>query len=293
MTRWLETRHIPETVVPGKRLGRHVRHDSRSLAYLVQAADPSTLTSVRHERYIPVLDQGDLGSCTGNAAEGCVGTGPLYVALNGSAVQPWHTGAGAADKDEQQAVQLYSAATQLDDYDGSYPPEDTGSDGLSVAKAAQKAGLISGYRHATSLEAALTALAAGPVITGVNWYDTFDEPDKRGMVTITPGARVRGGHEFVVDELDVEGKTVWFTNSWGTGWGIQGRAYMTWEVWGRLLDEQGDVTVFTPVTAPAPTPTPPAPDNPLAELAALIHSVEDNVEAGILKVKTWLQSHGL
>lgn len=241
---------IPERHVPGKRLGRHVRHDLRSLRYLVEAVDPTTLTSVRHVRHIPVLDQGSLGSCTGNAAEGALGTAPFFEALPGwFADVSWPAA-------EQQAVWLYSAATRLDDYAGEYPPEDTGSDGLSVAKAAQRAGLISGYRHATSLAAALTALQDGPVLTGVPWYSTFDEPAADGTVSIGRHASVRGGHEFVVDELDVPNKRVGFTNSWGTSWGVDGRAYMSWDTWERLLGEDGDVTVFVPVTEPAPTPTP-------------------------------------
>jgi hypothetical protein len=243
---------IPERRIEGKRLGRHVRHDPRSLRYLVEAVDPATLTSVRHERGIPVLDQGDLGSCTGNAAEGCLGTAPFLATLQGLPGCPTPD----ADADEVQAVALYSAATSLDDYDGEYPPEDTGSDGLSVAKACQKAGLISGYRHATSLAAALTALQDGPVITGVNWYSSFDSPAADGTISIGRHASVRGGHEFVVDELDVEGRRIGFTNSWGTGWGVQGRAYMSWDTWERLLGEDGDVTAFVPVTEPAPQPTP-------------------------------------
>jgi hypothetical protein len=268
------TRRIPEQQVSGKPLGRHVRHDPRSLSYLVPAADPATLTSVHHDRHVPVLDQGSTGSCTGNAAEGAVGTGALYDALAGNAGQP----TSDADHDEEQAVALYSAATALDDYPGTYPPDDTGSDGLSVAKAAKNAGLISGYRHATSLNAALTALATQAVITGVNWYDSFDDPDSDGLVAIPSGAQVRGGHEFVVDELDVERRLVGFTNSWGTGWGVDGRAYMSWDTWSRLLGEEGDVTVFVPVTEPAPTPAPPKPSDPLHEFADILKRFWSDVE---------------
>ena len=251
----------PPTAPHAGRLGRHVRHDPRSLAYLVPEADPATLTSVRHVRHIPVLDQGDLGSCTGNAAEGCLGTSPFFETLPG-----WFKDGASFDGDEVQAVSLYSAATALDDYDGTYPPDDTGSGGLSVAKAAQRAGLISGYRHATSLNAALTALARQPVITGINWYDSFDEPTDDGFILIADHAQVRGGHEVVLDELDVQRKAVWFTNSWGESWGAQGRAYMTWADFGRLLAEDGDVTAFVPLTEPAPQPTP----DPDAELAGCL-----------------------
>src|SRR5690242_20178409 len=115
----MKVRRIPEYYVHGKRLGRHVRHDPRSLRYLYPAHEVDGLVSVRHVRFIPVLDQGDLGSCTGNAAEGAVGTSPLFEALpDGNLSNPTDDG----DLDEQQAIALYSAATALDDYDGTYPP---------------------------------------------------------------------------------------------------------------------------------------------------------------------------
>lgn len=281
----IRTRRIPEQPVPGRPLGRHVRHDERSRRYPVRAADPATLTSVRHERYVPVLQQADLGACTGFAAEGCVGTGALLLAIpTGLPARP----TGVAATDEDQARALYSAATKVDEFEGEWPPTDTGSSGLGVAKACKAAGLISGYRHAFGLNAALTALSQQPVIAGINWYSTFDEPDKDGRISIGRGAYVRGGHEICLDELDVPHRLVGFTNSWSESWGKGGRAYLSWDDFGRLLQEDGDVTVFVPLTVPAPTPEP-APDVPvddcLGELAALFRQFVDDVFG-------WLKKHG-
>lgn len=230
------------------RLGRHVNHDSRSLLYQVKAEDPSTLKSIRHPRSIPVLDQRSLGSCTGNAGTGNLGTG-LFWAQGLTVLNPTDAG-----KDEQYAVALYSDATKIDPYRGAYPPTDTGSDGLSIAKVLKARGLISGYLHATSLEAFLTALSQGPVIAGLAWREDMFNVDQTGRIKIT-GA-VAGGHEIVFDQLDVENKRAWFTNSWGPSWGINGRAYLTWDDMATLLADSGDVTVFVPVSQPAPTPTP-------------------------------------
>jgi len=81
-------------------------------------------------------------------------------------------------------------------------------------------------------------------MTGFRWYTSFDSPDPHtGLVEITPDARVRGGHEVVAHEIDAEANLVWFWNSWGPDYGVGGRFCMTFETWGRLLDEQGDVTV--------------------------------------------------
>lgn len=270
------------------RLGRQVNHDSRSLVYKVQAADPSTLTSIRHPRSIPILDQGSLGSCTGNAGTGNLGTG-IYWAQGLTVLDP-----SDVNKDEKFAVTLYSDATKIDPYRGTYPPIDTGSDGLSIAKVLKSRGLISGYTHATSLEAFLTALSQGPVIVGIEWHENMFNVDQTGHVSIT--GKVVGGHEIVFDQLDIEHKRVWFSNSWGKSWGIGGRAYLTWDDMATLLAAEGDVTVFVPASQPAPTPTPtPTPDptptpTPTPDPGKdVIQEIIDAAEAFIASLKNFIQ----
>lgn len=237
------------------RLGRHVEHDSRSLDYLAPESDLSTLTSIRHERYVPVFDQGQVGSCTGNAAVGNVGTGAFFATLPGGTLT------GDAVADEAMAVSVYSAAEVIDG-DGPYvpgdPSTDNGSSGLSVAKVLKARGLISGYTHATSLNAVLTALAVQPVIVGTRWKTAMFDPEPDGR--IRPVGSVEGGHEYVLDELDMVNSRVWMQNSWGPLWGIAGRAYITFSDLETLLAAAGDCTVFVPITVPAPQPTPPSPE---------------------------------
>lgn len=246
------------------RLKRHINHDSRSRRYAFNTAGIK-LTSVKHTRTIPVLDQGNLGSCTGNAGVGCLGTEPF--ASSGRV--------GTYSLDEAGAVSLYAAATVADDYPGTYPPEDTGSDGLSIAKVLTAAGEISGYQWTFSLDDALKALVVTPFITGTYWYDGMFDPDPFGRVH--PTGSVAGGHEYVADELDVENQRIWFTNSWGTSWGEAGRFWMTWDDYGTLLSQQGDVTIFTPADKPAPIPTPPPAPTPVIDPAdlALYQAVVD------------------
>jgi hypothetical protein len=257
------TRHIEEHPGAG-RLGRHVEHDDRSRAFALSAdLLTGSYKTVTHTVNAPVLDQGDVGACTGFGTEACVSGDPFYAAIP-TTVKARPT--LSADADNQQALALYGAATKLDNITGTYPPDDTGSTGLAAAKAAQKAGLISGYQHAFSLDAALKALGTFPVITGVGWYEGFDNPDASGRVKIS--GSVRGGHEFCVYGIDAEQQLVWARNSWGTSWGVNGCFAFSWDDWGRLLSEQGDVTVFVPLTAPAPTPTPaPTPASVDAALA--------------------------
>jgi hypothetical protein len=95
------------------RLGRHVEHDPRSRAF---SAGTAAIKSVRHTRHGKAFDQGELGSCTGNAMAGVLMTEPL-----------WTRGRNLTEAD---AVALYKAATKLDNIAGSYPPKDTGSPGI-------------------------------------------------------------------------------------------------------------------------------------------------------------------
>lgn len=242
------TIHLLENPGNPYRLGRSVRHDPRSLRYTVKATGrPQTKI---WQRRIPVLDQGELGSCTGNATVGVLGTEPFYSQL--TPVQRQALG-------EDEAVRLYSLATQLDDFPGDYPPTDTGSSGLDVAKAAVKLGYLAGFQHITSIAAAQTAIVTGPFLVGTNWYDGMFNPTADGEVKIS--GSFAGGHEYECYGYDAEADRWHFYNSWGESWAKGGAFWMSGGTFAKLLGEQGDATTFVPVTQPAPTPdpAPPAP----------------------------------
>lgn len=230
---------IPEIVVPGKPLGRHIRRDPRDAAYPAELAP--AIRSVHHQSAGLPLNQGQVGSCTANALCGALNSIP-------------HWAQGQPVLGERDAVALYSAEEQLMGF-GPYPPNDNGGTGQDVCQAALNARMLVAYQHATGIDQALRALVPRPVITGISWYDSFDTPDKNGLVEIGPGATVRGGHEVVADELIVPAGSealdkilVGFWNSWSTSWGLGGRFYMTAATWSTLLDNGGDVTV--PRTGP-------------------------------------------
>lgn len=253
------------------RLGRHIRHDSRSLFYQIKAQDVSQLVSIRHNVHIPILDQGQLASCTGNAATACVASDPFWATISSLG----YLSESDSVSNEGFSVGVYSEATSLDPFSGSYPPDDTGSDGLSVAQVLQKRGLISGYQHATSLEAALTALAKQPVIVGTIWRADMFNPEGDGRIRIT--GEDQGGHEYLLDELDVENKRVWVRNSWSASWGLDGRGYLTWDDFSALLSDSGDVTVFVPISSPAPEPEKPEPSFE-DEIWKLVHSIKRRLQ---------------
>lgn len=232
-----------------RRLGRHVVHDSRSLRYRAPARDPRKLASVRHEVRIPVMDQGDVGSCTGHAGTAVIASAAFWTAAQAPLL--------AAGDPHTYAVGLYGDATALDPWPGQYVPDDTGSDGLSVAKVLHARGLISGYQHATSLAAALTGLAERVVMVGTTWLTGMYDPGPDGQLSVS--GQAVGGHEYALDEIDVERQRVWMRNSWSDSWGQGGRAWMPWDDLGRLLADDGDCTILVPRSEPAPRPTPAAP----------------------------------
>jgi hypothetical protein len=235
-------------------LGRHVNHDPRSLRYAFPEADGAvTYNAVDHQRHVPIFDQGQLGSCTGNAAVGCMGTGDFYSTVASNHRDGW------LPLTEDGAIDCYEAATVLDPYPGQYPPDDTGSDGNSVAMALKNAGMISGYTHALSYDAAMQALQLQPVIFGLSWLEGMFTPGADGTLPVT--GSLAGGHEVVLSAYDPHTARVRLDNSWGAGWGEGGSAWLQLADFKKLLKQDGDVTVFTPITAPAPqpTPTPPTP----------------------------------
>ena len=234
-----------EHVVPGKRLGRHIDRDA------LKAAKPfsgplKAVQTVQWTRNIPILNQGDVGSCTGNAATGALGTNPNWFNLP----------SGHPVLNESEALALYSAAEVIDG-DGPYPPNDNGSTGPSVAKAAVNAGLIASFNHYNDINSTLQALQLGPVIVGVSWYTSFDTPAADGTVVIAKGATVRGGHEIVMRSYNADTGMFGLDNSWGTSFGVNGSFQMSVATFTALLAQGGDTTAFVPLAAPPqPTPTP-------------------------------------
>jgi hypothetical protein len=267
----IEQRHRPRQA-----LGRHVEHDPRSLRYAHGVLPKSAIKSVEWTRRIPVLDQGNLGSCTGNAATGALGTDSasrtaattVTITAAGAAASHGLFKAGEHVLDETFAVALYSLATILDGVSGTYPPSDTGSTGIGVAKALQALGLASGYTHAFSMAALNSALQTGPVLIGINWYASMFETATDGRIQVDRSSQLDGGHELELSKFDAMLGEYWVPNSWGESWGQNGWAYFTTADLMWLLSRQGDVTVPAFTAAPAPSPSPMPGAATAAEVAA-------------------------
>lgn len=230
-----------EVVTEGMRLGRNMWLDARSLAHMVENSVEEMSKPIHgkeYERVLAILDQGQLGSCTGNAGTGALGTQPFFDLVGKSVLTSPEDPAAS----EEFAVQLYKDATVADGYPGTYPPDDTGSSGLAICKVLKTRGTIKGYRFARSAYGFLRLLQNGPVLQGMPWYQAFFQPDKDGFIDSDPNwssSGVAGGHEIEavgveLDTKDVFNSVITYCNSWGDGWGDAGRFRMRLRTYEKL-----------------------------------------------------------
>ena len=219
---------IHEVRVHDKPLGRNILHDSRSRNHVAEEA--TQIVDVDHGSVGLPLNQLNVGKCTAEGLCGCLNTSPDNT-----------TERVYTDVDSDQ---LYSRETADEGYP--WPQYDPGGSGLAVCRAAKELGWITSYKHSFTHMGALKALVLRPGMMGSYWYDSFDHPDSNGVVSISPHAGIRGGHEIFAHQIVVEERLVGFWNSWGPEYGIGGKFYMSWDTIERLLNESGDVTFPIP-----------------------------------------------
>lgn len=163
-----------------------------------------------------VLDQGSMPACVGYAWSGWLMSDPFRQWLN--------------------PVGIYRAAQYVDEWEG----EDY--DGTSVragAKVLRNFEFIGEFAATTDVEIlAETVLEKGPVVVGTNWYRKMDTPDDAGL--IVPKGRIAGGHAYLVIGVDLIAGLLKLLNSWGSDWGLNGRAVIAMSDMQRLLDEDGE-----------------------------------------------------
>lgn len=212
-------------------LGRNLEHDPRSRNFRATVR-PAILHPVTHSIRSPHLDQADIGSCEGD-------TGAEWLNCTKAIrnrIAFWNAkmvGAKSIRRylGEGDALALYSKATQLDNDDipGTYPPEDTGTSGVGIAKAMVAMGAIERYTWTFTMSDFLGVLQRQPVMIGINWYDSMFEHDRGGFV-IEPksSADPVGGHAvlaFSMRNLYSDEAKIGFTNHWvnddGTPWGVR------------------------------------------------------------------------
>lgn len=225
------------------RLGRHVHHDSRSLKYefLPRDATPKGKNTFWDSGTAP-LNQGEVGSCTGNATAQWLNTN-----FANAVRKLTHKNKFLVEAD---ALAIYSLGTRLDDGPGTYPPDDTGCSGIYVAQAGEKLGYLDSYKHTFSFAALQAALETTPTINGTVWTKTMFTAHN-GLVKVgkLTDSNIAGGHEYLAAGIDWTEEVFVFRNSWGDqdAWpGCKPGGYFAigFADYRKLLAEQGDVTVL-------------------------------------------------
>lgn len=140
-------------------------------------------------------------------------------------------------------AKIYNAAQKIDEWPGE------NYDGTSVragAKVLQSMGFISSYYWAETLwDIVRAVLERGPVVVGTNWYSGMSDPGPDGIMRAS--GYWEGGHAYLLTSADRRRKRFRIRNSWGTGWGRQGRAFLPFATMRRLLAEDGEACIATEI----------------------------------------------
>lgn len=206
-----------------------VNHDERSKAYRAVDLTDQTKPRTHTWRRAGAYDQGQTPECVAYTGKGILNSQKLSAAVAYTVRSKYDTEAfyhGAQTHDEMPG----------ENYDG--------TSALGLCRYLKSVGLIHAYHWNFSLDDTLLSLSwVGPVGIGIMWTEQMFTPDSEGYVR--PLGAEAGGHEIEVTAIDVTRQRVTLTNSWGTSWGRNGRAYLSWDDLGTLLSNNGDSVVIT------------------------------------------------
>jgi len=202
----------------------------------------------------PVVDQGQLGSCTANA----IASGLREYLLNKNN-QEWvalsrlflyweerylegtvEEDSGAEIRDGMKVLKTIGVCPEVDwPYDISTftnPPDEQ-----DVINAAEYK--INEYHRINSLAQLKAAVAEGlPVVIGIEVYESFeaDSVSLTGLVPVPDPTReaLLGGHAVLVVGYDDSKEQLIVRNSWGKSWGDEGYCYIPYDFYneGYMMD---------------------------------------------------------
>jgi hypothetical protein len=166
------------------------------------------------------LDQGQTGTCEGNAWTNWLIAGPV--------VHPDVAAFADAGVAETWARKLYVDATgDTSLQQGAYTRQ--------ILKVLKTRGEIGTYAAMSTADEIVNALlTVGPVCHGSDWYESmFDPISKYGnsYLVVDESSGVAGGHAYCLTAVDLapaDGPAyVRVENSWGSGWGHNGTARLS------------------------------------------------------------------
>jgi len=223
-------------------LGRHVHHDPRNREHRALVRPPAR-QSIPNRTYsrTSIFDQGNSPSCTAHAAIGLLRTSPFA-----SSFAQRHS-----YDDEMEIIAFYEESKDYDPWDGR---EYDGTSSDAPYRLLRAKGVIDEWKWLFG-EAEVRKYVAwyGPCTIGVNWYENMFYPDPVSHFLDVSGP-LAGGHEVELIQFKPNnpntptGKGRYkIVNSWGRGWGDNGRAWITSDDLALLLDQNGDAVTIAPL----------------------------------------------
>lgn len=216
--------------------GRLFASDARDQNYLI-ANSPLYSTSTLRVRYWDDEqwwgDQGPTSECVAYAWVHWLEDGPFYQA--------------PAPHPIVQPNPIYRAAQRIDEWPGE---NYNGTSVRAGAKVLQQQGFIRNYFWTRDVNVlANTILNTGPVVAGTWWSQGMMQPNRTtGLVRFT--GRILGGHAYVINGVDMNRRLFRIKNSWGRHWGLQGRAFISFDDMSRLMRMQGEICLAEEIRRP-------------------------------------------
>lgn len=232
---------------------QHSPPDPRDRDYLARmrfgpaAVDEPMRKHRKHYTEHMRFDQGRIGQCALKSAAHIAAAGPITQ-------RPYYT-----NRPHFDTVAAYCESQALDKKTYGWPeptfcedgrtPGGRGDWGTTMRSAAQTMrglGFFGNFWWLQSAHEARVYLTnVAPLWFASYWSSGMSRPDANGFIWPT-GGRL-GGHAYVMDEIVWGKKYVWVLNSWGTGWGIRGRAKLTFDAMDQLFAEWGEAVGVTEV----------------------------------------------
>jgi len=210
-------------------LGRLHSVDVRDLNFLIKDKLPMTSPSITSRYWQDDIWSGNQGRtpmCVGYAWAHFIEDGPITHNGVHPVVSP---------------ITIYREAQKIDEWPGE---NYAGTSVRAGAKYLKNTNKISTYLWAYDINTLInTVLNVGPVVVGTNWYMGMFYPDRNGLIKIS--GQIAGGHAYIINGVDTIKKQFRIKNSWGSGWGNQGRAFISFTDMTRLIKERGEICLAT------------------------------------------------
>lgn len=215
-------------------LGRHVHHDPLNFAVthlaLIEPPKRQKTPYRAFPRGLP-YDQGDSPSCVAHATVGLCRTTPNATQF---------TGRSRYDNEAEMRA-LYDAAKEQDPYPGTDYDGTSSDAALRVLRAR---GEIRSWKWLKGEPEVREYVSNyGPVSIGIPWFMQMFYPDDNGYLTVA--GEMVGGHEIeIVQYKPAPIDAYRLVNSWGPGWGQNGRAWARSASVDDLLNQDGDAVTI-------------------------------------------------